>query len=322
MAKERIAYYDMLRGLAIIMVVAQHVPGLELFGSLEGNVNIVLREIWGAAVPLFLAISGFFIARKPMNTSGDYLTFIKKQIPRVYIPCLIWSLPILALWIFKGDGVVKSVAKIMACMAHGPYYFIALIIQLYLLHPLFVYTTKSRMGGVVFGINLLSVIVLDYLIIGIDMPFVVLVGPFVYWMMFYYLGVNIAIKKPNMNLKTLIPAAIIAFCCQLIEAYFIGPGIKASTWIWSYLAIMILFSGQAKDCFMKHERVLLPLAFIGRYSFGIYLVHVYTLMVVGRLNLSTLWIVQYAMVFCITIFCVWMLDKVMPNKFVKYLGLK
>ena len=89
MAKERIAYYDMLRGLAIIMVVAQHVPGLEFFGSLEGNVNIVLREIWSAAVPLFLAISGFFIARKPMNTSGDYLTFIKKQIPRVYIPCLV-----------------------------------------------------------------------------------------------------------------------------------------------------------------------------------------------------------------------------------------
>lgn len=147
MASYRIAYYDMLRGLAIIMVIAQHIPGVEYFGSIEGCLNIVIREFCSIAVPVFLAISGFFIARKPMNTFSEYLAFVKRQIPRVYIPCLIWSLPILALWLHNGRDAFYSLLGILGCMAHGPYYFIALIIQMYLLHPVFVYAVKHKWGG-------------------------------------------------------------------------------------------------------------------------------------------------------------------------------
>ena len=51
--KERIAYFDFLRGLAIMMVVGIHTYTL-------GEDSTVVRQILNTAVPLFIAISGYF----------------------------------------------------------------------------------------------------------------------------------------------------------------------------------------------------------------------------------------------------------------------
>ena len=58
----RDSYFDILRGIAILLVIAIHTyPGGD-FETAEGFVNICLRECCNVAVPLFLAISGYFIA--------------------------------------------------------------------------------------------------------------------------------------------------------------------------------------------------------------------------------------------------------------------
>lgn len=178
------------------------------------------------------------------------------------------------------------------------------------------------MGGVILILNLLSVTVLDYHIMGKDLPFVLLVGPCVYWMMFYYLGVRYAINRPYVNITYLIVFAFFAFILQFVESYFIGPGIKATTWIWAYTAVMALLSEQAKGLYTKNEKNLRPLVFLGRYSFGIYLAHVYVLMLFGRLGIQCHWILMLIIVVALTTFCVWGACKVLPNRVIKYLGLK
>lgn len=50
--KSRMAYFDFLRGLAIIMVVGIHTYTL-------GEDSMVVMQLLNAAVPLFIAISGF-----------------------------------------------------------------------------------------------------------------------------------------------------------------------------------------------------------------------------------------------------------------------
>lgn len=140
-------YFDFLRGIAIIMVVGIHTivnysPGIETF---EDIYTILVRSILNCAVPLFLAISGFFVAKKNISSVKEHLAFLKKQIPKVYIPCLIFSVPYFLLSVYSGaEGVLKPLVSLFAC-GFSVYYFIALIIQYYALLPLFVKFNNS--GG-------------------------------------------------------------------------------------------------------------------------------------------------------------------------------
>lgn len=75
--RTRDGYYDFLRGIAILMVIGIHTfkPGYSV---------VFVRQIIQCAVPLFLAISGLFTAKKNFSTAGSYSAFLKRQLPRVY----------------------------------------------------------------------------------------------------------------------------------------------------------------------------------------------------------------------------------------------
>lgn len=97
MKHSHISYFDFLRGIAIMMVIGIHTYSGGSFDDVAGAVNVIFRQLLNCAVPLFLAMSGFFIARKDLSSKDSYFAFLKKQIPKVYIPCLVWSLPLFAL---------------------------------------------------------------------------------------------------------------------------------------------------------------------------------------------------------------------------------
>ena len=89
----RIPYFDFLRGIAIIMVVCLHCID---YSAMEGPVlnlfGVEFRNLLNAAVPLFLAISGYFMANKKTDTPTAYKEFLKRQAVKVYIPMLVLSL--------------------------------------------------------------------------------------------------------------------------------------------------------------------------------------------------------------------------------------
>lgn len=66
-----------------------------------GVFNAFVRQILNCAVPIFLALSGYFLGAKDLNTIDSIKGFWKKQIPKVYIPALIWSLPYFATILFN-----------------------------------------------------------------------------------------------------------------------------------------------------------------------------------------------------------------------------
>ena len=57
---KRIEYYEFLRGIAILMVIAIHTYISGNFASVEGTISIISRQTLNCAVPIFLALSGFF----------------------------------------------------------------------------------------------------------------------------------------------------------------------------------------------------------------------------------------------------------------------
>lgn len=120
-------YFDFLRGLAIMMVVGIHTYTL-------GKDSMVIRQLLNAAVPLFIAISGFFLSQKVMADRNDHLFFLKKQLPKVYLPVLAWSFPLYALGLFTGHNIFLQTA-LWLCCGFSIYYFVAFIMQCYVVLP-------------------------------------------------------------------------------------------------------------------------------------------------------------------------------------------
>lgn len=152
--KQRNAYFDFLRGVAILMVIAIHTFPKCGFDSVEGCLQIFIRQIVGCPVPLFLAISGYFLGKKKLDGKQERMTFWKRQIPKVYIPALIWSLFYYILSVKGGSNPFLSFA-ILVGMGYSIYYFIALIIQCYLLLPILQKVNSKRMG-VILAVSILS----------------------------------------------------------------------------------------------------------------------------------------------------------------------
>ena len=147
---KHIGYFDFIRGLAIMMVVGIHTfPKCTWDDSSDWGL-IVVRQILNCAVPIFLALSAFFLTKKTFDSSTAIYSFWKKQIPKVYIPCLIWSLPLFILAIKNGNNFGVETIRLFIC-GYSIYYFIALIIQCYLLLPILTQINKSGGGNFSFG---------------------------------------------------------------------------------------------------------------------------------------------------------------------------
>lgn len=137
---QRNQYFDFLRGLAIILVVGIHTYHL-------GENSIVIRQLLNTAVPIFVAISGFFLSRKHISTKNEYLTFLKKQLPKVYIPVLVWSVPLLIHGLLRSDNALFQLTMFFTC-GYSIYYFVAFIMQCYIVLPMLTrLELKCYMGG-------------------------------------------------------------------------------------------------------------------------------------------------------------------------------
>lgn len=145
---ERISYFDFLRGVAIIFVVICHsYSGDPLAGTFKEDVYLLLRQLVTCAVPLFLAMSGFFMATKVLTTRKDYCNFVIKHSFRIWLPMVIWSLP---LFVIKEHNNYITAMILLLLGGNSIYYFITLNIQYYAMQPLL---KKTSMGGGVFLFN-------------------------------------------------------------------------------------------------------------------------------------------------------------------------
>lgn len=97
---------------------------------------MIWRDIICFALPLFVTLSGYFAANKTVNSYSSYFKYLSDQLPRVIIPYLIWSAVYGIIMLCNGTSVSKIIFKVLTFQASVPFYFIALIIQFYLLIPL------------------------------------------------------------------------------------------------------------------------------------------------------------------------------------------
>ena len=273
-------------------VIAIHTTGNleELYNTsrITFHLAVIWRQIVGFAVPLFLSISGYFLSNKLVNNKKKIFEFLSKQVPRVYIPMLIWSTPLLAHALFFRDA--NSVNSIILFIVGGfsVYYFIALIMQYYLLLP-YLQRIATKKGLVLTTIiSFVSLAIFFYL--GkeklLNIPLILYAGPFPVWIMFFVLGLYLGRNKLDISTKILFVFVIIGLFISVAETYFIfhltnsfqGLGIKIGAFIYSFAVILLLFSLEYKP--RLKSKLWNFMAYLGRISFGVYLIHNYILFIV------------------------------------------
>lgn len=320
-------YYDFLRGIAILMVVAIHTFPHSDFSTVEGVANIIIRQIVGCPVPLFLAISGFFLGRKTLETRDQKYSFWKKQIPRVYIPVLIWSLPLLILSVINDKSLLVSIILFLCC-GYSIYYFVASIIQCYLLLPI-LQKIRSKKGYIIISlISSICVVFISWFKDG-NVPLIVYAGPIITWIIFFFMGVKLSKSERDYNIKILYVLIPISVILCIIESYMLqiytcgvkGFGIKLSTYIYSALMVLLLFSKQFEEKFNANLILNRIITYIGSISFGLYLLHCYFITIIFRYIDVDNYFIRWGIISICSIMFVIALKKIIPSKHYKLLGL-
>ena len=322
---KRNTYFDFLRGLAIMMVVGIHTYTL-------GKDSTVVRQLLNTAVPLFVAISGYCLSQKRMENKDDYLFFLKKQFPKVYLPVLVWSLPLYAIALYSGSSIIKQTILLLSC-GLSIYYFVAFIMQCYVVLPVinnYISGNKRRVVIVSCLISFAWIAGVMYMntIQGKGIPLILYAGPLPCWLMFFVLGVMIG-HKPERNYSIILPMviAILGFILSVIETDYLldhygkGVGIKPSSFIYSAGMIFLMFSNKVENLIRRTGAIYRYIIWIGSLSFGIYLVHCYFIsFFVKRLPIDS-WLLQWSLALFLTVVFILILRKLLPTKYHKYLGI-
>lgn len=139
---------QLAKAVAICAVVGLHFLALfpETLYTAEGKgiYFIVLNQIARFSVPLFLALSGFGLARKYQHEIPSLREFFMRRVSKLLPPYLLWSVILLAIMRIS-DSWQQSQGSLWESLLYGEadyhLYFVPVIFQLYLL---FVFLLKIK----------------------------------------------------------------------------------------------------------------------------------------------------------------------------------
>jgi peptidoglycan/LPS O-acetylase OafA/YrhL len=312
-----------LRGWAILAVVCHHATNwafIAMFwwghryhpvnlvnydqtGGLSYYVLTAINQMALFSVPAFLFISGLFITYAARGSS-PVLSWkvVKARLLNLFWPYLIWSI-----LIFIWDGLLGTVyspaeylTKLMTGGAVGPYFFVPLLAQLYLLSPLLVRWAKDRPGLLlaVSALLLLSVVGVPYLgsfwgSSAAPQVLKILDWVFIGWAFFFILGMVVGFRRKQVwgwlarYKRVLLAATMLLGVLSVVESQLIYRA--TSDWDWAYAtlklssisyAVAFILSFLAWDARPStFDRVVERL---GGISYGIYLIHPKVLELMAR----------------------------------------
>ena len=224
-----------------------------------------------------------------------------------------------------GQYIIYQVVTLTMC-GYSIYYFIALIIQYYLLLPILQRYSKSMLICSAIT-SVISILLITYLmtIRGISLPLIVYAGPFTTWFIFFMTGVYFSIHQPRYTAWQAFALIIIGFILQLIEMYQLnttnggGFGIKLSSYIFSIGVVMLILLPQVKEHY-RSCRLARLIAYIGSISFGIYLTHCFAIQLTRSIINIDSWCLTWLITLLTTTLGIIAARKILPERFNRYLG--
>ena len=284
--------FDVFRGLAIIAVVAIH--AIYYGGSPNSSGFVYYRQFLNFCVPAFFFVSGYWASRKQIESLVEYKAFLWRRLSRVLFPYLFWSFVIIGYTIvkkrhFDGNKTLCLLLTGGACMG---YYFIIAIIQLYILTPVLQYINR-KLGvhgvAIILLLNLACLLAL-YLSRLFNIIHHLPAAMFFYsWIIYYEFGLfagehemAVPTRKTRLFRPFVLYALLVSLLISMMEttsilSKFENPYFAAFPTTYSallYSICVIIGFIFYREYFERFPRLFCK---IGRYSFGIYLIHIFIL---------------------------------------------
>jgi len=313
----------MLNGLAILGVVLNHagawgfigmfwwadryrpvtVPNFDQMGSAAYYALRLVEQLITFSVPAFLFVSGFFIAFvASRKTLFERWKVAGSRIATLVVPYILWSAVI-----FFGDYLqgqtytpIGYLRRLVAGRAADPYYFIPLLVQLYLLSPLFLSLAQKRWKLLLFITAIIQFAVqsLRYPVtLGAESEILTQLGrwplPFfpAKWFWFVF-GIVVSLHLNTfrswlVRVKRGLLAALVALLTLGIVEWELLLRFSPQDWIGYYeTSLDSLYATVFILCYLAYDQVSYPLSQrlsdLGSKSYGVYLIHAPVLEVTAR----------------------------------------
>lgn len=299
-----------LRALACLMVVGVHVSATNaaMNDDSYNTFTYFLNQIGRFGTPIFALISGFLLFLPLTRKKFKLGYFLKSRISKILIPFLLWSIVyryvrfIYEKWQF-GDPMQEAIT-IISGNAFYHLYFVAIVVQFYIVFPLLQKLFKTQSLILVFAF--ISFIISyklygfhpniegplgDYLGGKSFMPIWIFYFAFGGFMAFYWKGIT-AFAKKRKWLMLILSLAI--FAGAIVE--YNVKGYVSNRRISNLVNIPLLSIGVVGlyPFLAKWNVIKKPLVVIGQYSMGIYLVHPLILYLMARHLPQEYWNMNYA----------------------------
>lgn len=181
------------------------------------------------------------------------------------------------------------------------------------------------MGGVICCVSIFCGFAISWL--GANrLPLLMYAGPCPTWIMFFCLGMYLGQRNCDYKIKPLVVGLVLSIILMMVESYALvkfgknGVGLKPSVYVYSAFAILLLFSDRIRCSYQENKLINRFISYVGRISFGIYLVHCYIISVMPFLLGDCQWIVEWIIVSVLSIAVITLVRRICPKVILKYIG--
>lgn len=306
--KERTEYLDVLRAIAIVLVVVVHSLGGfsdTSFGSEVWWISNVVNTVTHCAVPLFVMLSGTLLL------SGKYTdlsSFCKKRFSKVLIPFFTWSIIFFLANAFvlnkplSADNLLFSfLSDIWTNNIVPVYWYIYMLIGLYTIIPI-VHPWANKEGN---ESEVIVFIALWFLLLfGFSQEMIERYN--LYWFTGYagYLLLGFYMGRLNLELKRYKYMFLLLFIVSAgitIAGKYFFPGMITDGYLTPNIAILSLSAfGLIKAGFYpRNTTILYGVTFLSLNSYGIYLIHAVFISLMSKAGIDALFISPYLGMFIV-----------------------
>lgn len=310
-------YYEeipYLRAIACFLVILTHVTVANynhITGFFSDSVSLYVNQLSRYGTPVFAVISGFLLAGYLDRSRFKLRRFVFSRFVKIVIPFVLWSLFYIA---FRPDRVgwlndewYNMLYMFMTGGAFGHLYFIAAVVQFYLIFPILVYCGIGRSAFLAvfifsLGINFFWLSYSDLVGYDCSLGFICHRAFLLNWIGFFFGGIVLFLYYEKIKIFVVMNKWFVFLCfamCVLLTVYQTVPGKMFNSSRSENLLFVPIFVLMVISCFSGWaQRSLFSsvLRRVGDFSMGIYLIHPAVLGVLKKI-LPAYFMVGYSVFF-------------------------
>ena len=310
---------DYMRVIACLAVIIVHITAIGttdyIQGSLPHIIILILNRSLKFTTPVFIFLSGVTSFYSYRKKEFEYLPFIKKRMVKVLIPYIVWCVIYYAVYMekrlygFYPFDMQDFMDKVFNGTMSYHLYFVIIIVQMYIVGPVF-YKLLKKSG------NRVAILIISSIITALCAEFIRYENSdrlFLKYMFFFMLGIYVTLEYDRytswINKHKALISALYVVCAAVYTAVsYYNLSIYVGVWfLFSVVSVFFVYLvGLVMKKLMKNIYPFVKL--FGQSSYYIYLMHplVLTLMVLytrenGILSVTKRLIMYFSTVMPITI---------------------